>query len=212
MVKYGTSGFRTHNSTILNISEKIGLAIAQLVYYKKESFGIMITASHNHHEDNGVKIMDQYGNMVTEDIETYMEKYINEEFSNENMYFQPLVKIFNEDLDLIKEKNLKIYIGYDSRESSPDICKLIVKGILRTNNDFPYIVYPLVTTPELHFVFSGLSCSYNSYLKNAVKKIQYPCIVDCANGIGAKRMLELKNKNIRLINTSWISPQMLNEK
>lgn len=212
MVKYGTSGFRTHNSTILNISEKIGLAIAQLVYYKKESFGIMITASHNHHEDNGVKIMDQYGNMVTEDIETYIEKYINEEFSNENMHFQPLVKIFNQDLDLIKEKNLKIYIGYDSRESSPDICKLIVKGILRTNNDFPYVVYPLVTTPELHFVFSGLSCSYNSYLKNAVKQIQYPCIVDCANGIGAKRMLELKNKNIRLINTSWISPQMLNEK
>ena len=57
MIKYGTSGFRTHNTTILKIAEKIGLAMAQLVYYKKESFGIMITASHNHHEDNGVKIL-----------------------------------------------------------------------------------------------------------------------------------------------------------
>ena len=129
MIKYGTSGFRTHHSTILKIAEKIGLAMAQLVYYKKESFGIMITASHNHHEDNGVKIMDQYGNMVTEDIENYMEKYINDEFSNDNMPFQPLIKIFNEDLYAIKEKNLKIYIGYDSRESSPTICELIVKGM-----------------------------------------------------------------------------------
>ena len=107
MIKYGTSGFRTHNNIILKISEKIGLALAQLVYYKKESFGIMITASHNHHEDNGVKIMDQCGNMVTEDIENYMEKYINDEFSNNHMPFQPLVKIFNEDLEIIKKKTIK---------------------------------------------------------------------------------------------------------
>lgn len=211
MIKYGTSGFRRHHSIILNISEKIGLAIAQLVYYKKESFGIMITASHNHHADNGVKIMDQFGNMVTEDIENYMERYINDGFSNSTMPFQPLIKIFNDDVNTIKEQNLKIYIGYDSRESSPDICKLIIKGILRTNGDFPYVVCPLVTTPELHFVFSGLSCSYHSYLKKAIEPIQYPCIVDCANGIGSKKMLELKNSHIRLINTSWTSPQMLNE-
>ena len=169
MIKYGTSGFRTHNSTILKIAEKIGLAMAQLVYYKKESFGIMITASHNHHEDNGVKIMDQYGNMVTEDIENYMEKYINDEFSNNHMPFQPLVKIFNEDIEIIKKKQLKLYLGYDSRESSPTICELIVKGILRTNDKFPYMVYPLVTTPELHYIFSNSSCSYSQYLKNALK-------------------------------------------
>ena len=211
MIKYGTSGFRTHHSVILDIAEKIGLAAAQLVYYKKESFGIMITASHNHHEDNGVKIMDQYGNMITEDIETYLVKYVNDEFTNNSMPFQPLIKIFNEDIEIIKEKNLKLHIGYDSRESSPDICEKIVKGILKTNSEFPYVVHPLVTTPELHFVFSSLKCSYSNYLKHAVNLIQYPCIVDCANGIGAKRMLELKNPCIRLINTSWTNSESLNE-
>ena len=210
MIKYGTSGFRTHHTTILKIAEKIGLAMVQLVYYKKESFGIMITASHNHHEDNGVKIMDQYGNMVTEDIEHYMEKYVNDEFSNDHMQFQPLVKIFNEDIEIIKKKQLKLYLGYDSRESSPTICELIVKGILKTNDKFPYMVYPLVTTPELHYVFSNSSHSYSQYLKNALEPIQYPCIVDCANGIGSKKMLEFKNPHIRLINTSWTSPQKLN--
>ena len=92
MVKYGTSGFRTHHSVILDISEKIGLALAQLVYYKKESFGIMITASHNHHEDNGVKIMDKNGNMITEDIERYLVQYVNDEFSNNSMPSKPMQK------------------------------------------------------------------------------------------------------------------------
>ena len=62
MIKYGTSGFRDHNTKIINIAEKIGTAMAQLVDYEKQSFGIMITASHNHHNDNGVKIMNMYGN------------------------------------------------------------------------------------------------------------------------------------------------------
>lgn len=210
MIKYGTSGFRTHHSVILDISEKIGLALAQLVYYKKESFGIMITASHNHYEDNGVKIMDENGNMVTEDIERYLVQYVNDQFSNENMPYEPLIKIFNEDIQIIKNKNLKLHIGYDSRQSSPDICEKIIKGILRTNDQFPYIVHPLVTTPELHFIFSNSNYSYIQYLKNAVNLVQYPCIIDCANGIGAKRMLEFKNPCIRLINTSWTNPQSLN--
>ena len=211
MIKYGTSGFRTHHSVILDIAEKIGLALAQLVYYKKESFGIMITASHNHHQDNGVKIMDENGNMITEDIERYLVQYVNDEFSNRSLPYQPLIKIFNEDIEIIKNKKLKLHIGYDSRQSSPDICEKIIKGILRTNDQFPYIVHPLVTTPELHFVFSNSKCSYIQYLKNAVDLIQYPCIVDCANGIGAKRMLEFKNPCIRLINTSWTNTETLNE-
>jgi len=211
MIKYGTSGFRTHHSIILNIAEKIGLAMAQLVYYKQESFGIMITASHNHHEDNGVKIMDQHGNMVTEDIEHYLENNVNHEFSSDSFPFQPLIKIFNEDIEIIKKKKLKLYIGYDSRDSSPIICELMIKGILRTNNNFPYTIYPLVTTPELHFVFSNLSCSYSEYLKNAIEPIHYSCVVDCANGIGSKKMLEFKNPRIYLINTSWTSPQLLND-
>ena len=51
-MKYGTSGFRDHHTKILNIAEKIGMAMTLLAYYKKQSFGIMITASHNHYDDN----------------------------------------------------------------------------------------------------------------------------------------------------------------
>ena len=79
-MKYGTSGFRTHHSKIEEIAVQIGTAMALLTCYKKQSFGIMITASHNHHDDNGVKIMDHHGNMVSEDIEKYLENFVN------NMY------------------------------------------------------------------------------------------------------------------------------
>ena len=81
-MKYGTSGFRDHHTKILSISEQLGTGIALLSCYDHTSFGIMITASHNHHEDNGVKIMDKNGHMVSSDVEDYLENFINNKQNN----------------------------------------------------------------------------------------------------------------------------------
>jgi glucosamine-phosphate N-acetyltransferase len=78
-MKYGTSGFRDHHKKILEISAKIGTAITLLSCYKQTAYGIMITGSHNHYNDNGVKIMDKNGNMVTLDVEEFLENYINKD-------------------------------------------------------------------------------------------------------------------------------------
>ena len=37
----------------------------------------MITASHNYHLDNGVKIVNEFGEMLNQDQEIFIEKYIN---------------------------------------------------------------------------------------------------------------------------------------
>ncbi len=58
IMRYGTSGFRDHHKQIISIAKKIGLAMARLVTRSEKSFVIMITASHNHCDDNCVKIMD----------------------------------------------------------------------------------------------------------------------------------------------------------
>ena len=59
-MRYGTSGFRDHHKRILAIAERIGIAMARLSAREYKSYGIMITASHNHCDDNGVKIMDEH--------------------------------------------------------------------------------------------------------------------------------------------------------
>ena len=203
-MKYGTSGFRDHHTKILNISEKIGMAVTLLAHYKKESFGIMITASHNHHEDNGVKIMNHKGNMITNDIESYLENFIN------NMDINEYISDFGIK-DEICDENVKIIIGYDSRASSPRICDEIISGIQKINQDFRWYVIKHITTPQLHFVFSSLKIDYVDYLKRIIRNLQFPCILDCANGIGARVMKKLNHRPIYLINTSWNTPELLNE-
>lgn len=213
-MKYGTSGFRSHHSKIEEIAVQIGTAMALLTYYKRLSFGIMITASHNHHEDNGVKIMDHHGNMVSEDIEKYLENFINNMYQdcypNNLLHSRPNIYIEDEDVELLKNHQIKIVIGYDSRESSPTIAKLIEKGILRSNLRFPVHILPHVTTPELHYIFANQDVNYHTYLQQCSDKIHYPCVVDCANGIGSKKLIEVKNRCLSLINYSWTSTKLLN--
>lgn len=213
-IKYGTSGFRDQHMKIERIAEKIGIAMALLVNFKKESFGIMITASHNHYNDNGVKIMDQHGHMVGKDDEHYLENYVNNMFEDTNNNsippYSPLIRIFNKDLEYLEEKKKTLVIGYDSRESSPKICELIVRGIMKCNENFPYFIMPLITTPELHFNFSSINMKYSKYVQKISQKIYYNCIVDCANGIGGKKMSELRHPSLTLLNTSWTDHEKLN--
>ena len=80
--KYGTSGFRFHNKHILEIASKIGNAVSILSLKNKKNYGIMITASHNHFEDNGVKILNYEGHMISHDDETFIENYVNSNQDN----------------------------------------------------------------------------------------------------------------------------------
>lgn len=204
-MKYGTSGFRDHHTKILQISEKIGIALALLNQYKKESFGIMITASHNHYEDNGIKIMNNKGIMVAKDIEDYMENFINEQDYDYDEFLGDYA-INNEHVS----KNIIINIGYDSRRSSPQIANAIVSGIKKINTNIQYCLLPHVTTPELHFVFSSIQTNYTDYLRDLTKGLQFPCILDCANGIGARVMKKVNCKSVYLVNTDWKTPELLN--
>ena len=77
-MRYGTSGFRDHHKNIITIAKRIGVSISRLVDREEKSYGIMITASHNHCDDNGVKIMDEHGDMVSNDVEKYLENFVNQ--------------------------------------------------------------------------------------------------------------------------------------
>lgn len=198
-MKYGTSGFRDHHEKILAISEKIGIAIALFSCYKTTTFGIMITASHNHFNDNGVKIMDNKGNMITNEVEEFLENYINNDQEE-----TPKIE------DDILRTTMKIIIGYDSRKSSPEICNIIIQGIKKTNKKFPIQIMEHVTTPQLHAYFSPLQQFYITHLKNLSKMVSFPCVLDCANGIGSKVMKMINTRNIYLTNTSWTEYEKLN--
>lgn len=200
-INYGTSGFRRHHRVIMSLANRIGKAVATLVCKHRKTFGIMITASHNHHEDNGVKIMDENGNMVGKTEEEFLEEFVNGDESDTS-------EEFSIDETTVRE----IQIGYDSRASSPLICDTILAGIRSIYKDFPFTITPYITTPQLHFLLSDKRhTSYLEYVNRLSKQVNYPCVIDCANGIGAKVMQELApNSSIIRINDSWTTPDKLN--
>ena len=204
-MRYGTSGFRDHHKQIVSIANKIGIAMARLVSRSEKSFGIMITASHNHCDDNGVKIMDEHGDMVSNEIEKYLEDYVNKEIED-------FAEIGDPCIYKLRDDDVKIQIGYDSRNSSPEICDLIVEGIKYVHHDFPYHITPHVSTPQLHYAFSKEheNTSYLEYVYNASKMVHTKCFLDCANGIGARIMESIANPHITLIHNDWKTPTKLN--
>ena len=192
--KYGTAGFRYHSSIIKDIAYKIGESIAMLCSRNKCNYGIMVTASHNHYKDNGVKIINSFGEIISKEDEIFLESYVNSR------------------IELCKyTKDYAISIGYDTRESSPVISDLIIDGIRNVNSAIAVINYNTISTPHLHDI---LFLKENQYIDNLSKLFDtdQKVIIDCANGIGSITMKEVikKKLNIRCINNNTTIYEKLN--
>lgn len=73
---YGTAGFRANASLLTRASFRVGLVVAMRARGVGKC-GIMVTASHNHHVDNGVKIIEPDGSMLVPDWELFSEMIVN---------------------------------------------------------------------------------------------------------------------------------------
>ncbi len=201
MYQYGTSGFRYRHQKIENISENLGYIISYLSSDTNKHYGIMITASHNIYLDNGVKIINHKGYMISENEEKILEEYINKN----NVDF------------LERNNNIPIIlIGYDTRHSSTKICNLIISGIKKYNQESIIINFNQVSTPQLHYnvaFYKENKIQYYQYLDHLCKNLNYPIICDCSNGISGLILEKLKTKNnINLINTCTSNFSLLNYK
>ena len=155
----------------------------------------MITASHNPYYDNGVKIINSKGEMINDIEEKTIEKFVNSDES------------------YIEDKNMKlpeIYIGFDTRETSPEICNLIIKGIKKYNKDSIIHNLKLVSTPELHTKLHNKELNYIEHLNNLCQKINYPIVCDCANGVGGYILNKLNYNFLQTSNTNYVNYKSLN--
>lgn len=190
IIKYGTSGFREHYTKILEICE-IFPSILDMLANKMNKIGLMITASHNPIFDNGIKIIDNNGEMLSPIYDSIITDIIN------NGY----------DKSIYENKNITIYIGYDTRPHS-----LLIRDKLITLCHYWTIVdLGIITTPMCHVLVDNPTFNYVLYYEQLFKtykinKIVKPRIlVDCANGVGSIIMKQFKQKleniiDIKLIN------------
>ena len=75
---YGTAGFRTKGDQLERVCYRVGVLVALRAKLTNLT-GVMITASHNQKDDNGVKIIEGNGSMLVQSWEPLAEKLVNAE-------------------------------------------------------------------------------------------------------------------------------------
>ena len=142
---YGTSGFRDNGKNL----DKVALRLAAITFIRslhlQSPIGIIISASHNNHIDNGFKIADINGDMLSIEWEELYENVINSDDLKTD-----LINLIDKYVCHYNIGDGKILLGYDTRETSTSLASIIISTL--DNLQCPVVNYELCTTPQLHFM------------------------------------------------------------
>ncbi|XP_071404780.1 phosphoacetylglucosamine mutase [Pithys albifrons albifrons] len=205
-LQYGTAGFRTAAQHLDHVMFRMGLLAVLRARAVPATIGVMVTASHNPEEDNGIKLVDPLGEMLHPSWEEYATQLANAEEQD----LQKVITEICQKAAVNLHKDALVFIGRDTRPSSEKLSQSVIDGILVLGGQ--YHDYGLVTTPQLHYMvccqntqgqygkatlegyYEKLSKAFVELIKQSHSsgESQRHLKVDCANGIGALKLSEMK--------------------
>ena len=202
---YGTAGFRTLADKLPSVVNRMGvLATLRSLARGGAVVGAVVTASHNPLFDNGVKLVDPDGGMLTPGWEGYAKRLANASQYEVLVAVSDIVKSEKIDLSL----RGRVLVARDTRPSGESLSQALVEGAESAGAGVTDM--GVLTTPQLHFSvrYSNLGtkpanlAGYMENLVSAFKKLVElnpvgkearitPMKVDCANGVGAMHLRRL---------------------
>ncbi|NWR76303.1 AGM1 mutase, partial [Centropus unirufus] len=205
-LQYGTAGFRTRADQLDHVMFRMGLLAVLRSKAVVATIGVMVTASHNPEEDNGVKLVDPLGEMLHPSWEEYATQLVNAE----EQELQKIITEICQNAAVNQHKDASVFIGRDTRPSSEKLSQAVIDGISVLGGQ--YHDYGLVTTPQLHYMvccqntqgqygkatlegyYEKLSKAFTELIKQSSSsgENQRHLKIDCANGIGALKLSEME--------------------
>ncbi|KAJ2806052.1 hypothetical protein H4R20_001843, partial [Coemansia guatemalensis] len=217
---YGTAGFRTLGDMLESTVFRVGL-LAALRSQSKEGkvIGVMITASHNHERDNGVKLVDPMGEMLKQSWEGYCSEIANASDEQVATVLSSIAEAEAIDLSVTP----RVVYARDTRPSGPVLQAALEDGLAAL--DAEATNYGIVTTPQLHYFVRSLNTAdtpapygepsvagYNhkygqAFLRLVDGKPQPSTLfIDAANGVGAPQVRSLA----AAINSPYFNIEVVN--
>ncbi|XP_019197171.1 PREDICTED: phosphoacetylglucosamine mutase [Ipomoea nil] len=209
-LSYGTSGFRADSSVLESMVFRVGILAALRSLKTGSVIGLMITASHNKVSDNGVKVADPSGGMLTQEWEPFANQLANA--PNPSSLLEFIVDfVKKENITLNGKQEAVVLLGRDTRPSGERLLEAAKQGVASIVGAIAKDV-GVVTTPQLHWMVraknKGLEaseCSYFDQLASSFRCLMDltpqrdqsnfgndKVIVDGADGVGGEKLEELK--------------------
>ncbi|KAK2372415.1 phosphoacetylglucosamine mutase [Trifolium repens] len=206
-VSYGTAGFREDASILSSTVYRVGILAALRSLKTQSVIGVMITASHNKVSDNGVKIADPNGGMLSQHWEPFADELANAPSP------QQLLQLITEFVE--KERipfdgvrPAEILLGRDTRPSGEALLEAARHGVTSIVGAVASDM-GILTTPQLHWMVrarnKGIKASEQDYFKQLSNSFRClmdliptgqskfdgmndKLVVDGANGVGGAKL------------------------
>ncbi|KAJ4959399.1 hypothetical protein NE237_026510 [Protea cynaroides] len=209
-LSYGTAGFRADASILSSTVFRVGILSALRSLKTQSVIGLMITASHNQVSDNGVKVADPSGGMLTQEWEPFADALANA------VDAEDLIRLITdfakkENISFGADQSAQVLLGRDTRPSGESLLHAAKQGVNSIVGSVA-IDMGVLTTPQLHWMvrsrnkgmkvseldyFEQLSNSFGCLIdlipqETMLQLMDDKLIVDGANGVGAEKLEELK--------------------
>ncbi|TXG54355.1 hypothetical protein EZV62_019611 [Acer yangbiense] len=209
-LSYGTAGFRADASILQSTMFRMGILAALRSLKTHSVIGLMITASHNKVSDNGVKIADPCGGMLSQHWEPFSDQLANAPDP------QTLLLLI---VEFVKKENIpfdgaftaEILLGRDTRPSGESLLEAAKQGVRSIVGAVAHDM-GILTTPQLHWMVrarnKGLKATESDYFEQLLSsfrclmdlipneskmdEIEDKLIVDGANGVGGEKLEVIK--------------------
>jgi phosphoacetylglucosamine mutase len=216
-LKYGTAGFRDNvNLPLHSVFTRVGLFASHYSrHHSGKCIGVMITASHNPEQDNGIKIVDVDGGMLSQSMEPLAEQIANVDS------LEDLQTLLNSIEDSTESDGSKggglVLIGRDTRPHSVELSQCVQEGVQVVEGTL--LDLGEVTTPQLHFIVQEINTGrvesstfdsnealdiYYKHLLGGYKtlcdtisgKQSFSLVVDASNGVGSIALERVQSEMI----------------